>query len=174
MVIIWYLTAFVQCPITPPKIHTLHNPNCHFSHPFKLQAIDWVGTNQCSCNLTAYLDELKSDDVLREKLRGPTGPHGKEGKPGSPGLTVRPSTVNNRRQLQFLTFNYLAHRELLESLVNAALLDQRETVGTAVIQAPQVQRECRVKRGSPDWTVYLAFQDHRAPLEPRAYQRTMR
>lgn len=54
------------------------------------QSVDlFAGANQqCSCNLTSFLDELKYDDAMREKLRGPPGPHGKEGKPGSPGLTV--------------------------------------------------------------------------------------
>lgn len=47
--------------------------------------MDLFGVNQCSCNLTSFLDELKFDDTLRDKLRGPPG---QEGKPGSPGLTV--------------------------------------------------------------------------------------
>lgn len=67
------------------------------SHPPQTtQSLDPFGTNQCSCNFTSFLDELKFDDVLREKLRGPPGPHGKEGKPGVPGLTVSPfnHTIN--------------------------------------------------------------------------------
>ncbi|XP_065086473.1 collagen alpha-1(XVIII) chain isoform X7 [Ochlerotatus camptorhynchus] len=43
--------------------------------------------NQCFCNVTLIMEELKMDSILREYLRGPEGPQGREGKTGSPGLT---------------------------------------------------------------------------------------
>lgn len=137
--------------------------------------MDFVGTNQCSCNLTSFLDELKFDDVLRDKLRGPQGPHGKEGKTGSPGLTVSGDLFQLHRSPRLTGFCFsLEHRAQLESLANADLPVRRGTVEIAVTQAPQGQRECRAKRGSQDWMGYREFRAPLVPLERQEYRRTMR
>lgn len=52
--------------------------------------------NQCYCNATLILEELKMDAALREYLRGPVGPQGREGKTGSPGLTVSLALVEKK------------------------------------------------------------------------------